>query len=105
MSLDKQVNVSLAAETVDELRAEAARNGVSMSEVARWRIEGYPSAVADAEDWRRVAMARCADAERCAELEGECARLRAETEILIGALDLREPERSARIDGADPGMG
>lgn len=99
MTLDKQANVSLAAETVDELRAEAARNGVGMSEVARWRIEGYPPAVAEAEDRRRAVLARFE------ELEGECERQRAETEILIGALDLREPERSARIDGTDPGMG
>lgn len=99
MALDEQVNVSLAVETVDELRAEAARNGVSMSEVARWRIEGYPPAIAEAEDRRRAVLA-CFE-----ELEGECERQRAEEEILIGALDLREPERSARIDGADPGMG
>lgn len=98
MTLDKQANVSLAAETVDELRAEAARNGVSMSEIAG-RIEGYPPAVAEAEDRRRAVLARFE------ELEGECERQRAETEILIGALDLREPERSARIDGTDPGMG
>ena len=85
MARDKQVNVLLTAETVEGLRAEAARGGVSLSEVVRGRIEGYPSAVADAEDWRRAAMARCADAERCAELEGECARLRGEIERLRGS--------------------
>lgn len=93
MARDKQVNVLLTAETVEGLRAEAARGGVSLSEVVRGRIEGYPSAVADAEDWRRAAMARCADAERCAELEGECARLRAEIERLRGAQASRAASR------------
>lgn len=91
MARDKQVNVLLTAETVEGLRAEAARGGVSLSEVVRGRIEGYPSAVADAEDWRRAALARCADAERCAELEGECERLRGEIERLRGARSRLEP--------------
>ena len=40
MARDKQVNVLLTAETVDGLRAEAARSDVSLSEVAHGRMEG-----------------------------------------------------------------
>ena len=40
MARDKQVNVLLTAETVEGLRAEAARGGVSLSEVAHGRMEG-----------------------------------------------------------------
>ena len=85
MARDRQVNVLLSAATVSALRSEAEGRGVSVSEVVRGRIEGYPSAVADADDWRRAALARCADAERCAELEGECERLRGEVGRLRGA--------------------
>ena len=34
------MNVLLTAETVDGLRAEAARSGVNLSEVAHGRMEG-----------------------------------------------------------------
>lgn len=37
---DKQMNVLLTAETVDGLRTEAVRSGVSLSEVAHGRMEG-----------------------------------------------------------------
>lgn len=40
MARDKQMNVLLTAETVDGLRAEAARSGVNLSEVAHGRMEG-----------------------------------------------------------------
>lgn len=40
MARDKQMNVLLTAETVDGLRTEAARSGVSLSEVAHGRMEG-----------------------------------------------------------------
>lgn len=40
MARDKQMNVLLTAETVDGLRAEAARSDVSLSEVAHGRMEG-----------------------------------------------------------------
>lgn len=76
MARDKQVNVLLTAETVEGLRAEAARSDVSLSEVVRGRIEGYPSAVADAEDWRRAAMARCADAESSEALRSQLENIR-----------------------------
>lgn len=41
MARDKQMNVLLTAETVDGLRAEAARSGVNLSEVAHGRMEGH----------------------------------------------------------------
>lgn len=40
MARDKQMNVLLTAETVDGLRAEAARSDVSLSKVAHGRMEG-----------------------------------------------------------------
>ena len=41
MARDKQMDVLLTAETVDGLRAEAARSGVNLSEVAHGRMEGH----------------------------------------------------------------
>ena len=41
MARDKQMNVLLTAETVDGLRAEAARSDVSLSKVAHERMEGH----------------------------------------------------------------
>lgn len=41
MARDKQMNVLLTAETVDGLRAEAARSGVNLSEIAHGRMEGH----------------------------------------------------------------
>ena len=43
MARDKQMNVLLAAETVYGLRAEAARSGVNLSEVAHGRMEVPPA--------------------------------------------------------------